>query len=75
MAVVNYKYPYFSEDENGKWKHYNAICKILIEPSQLYLDNHFEVNSSENNNEPTQLDRIEAQITYTAMMTDTLLEE
>ena len=24
--------------------------------------------------EPTQLDRIEAQITYTAMMTDTLLE-
>ena len=26
-------------------------------------------------NEPTQLDRIEAQITYTAMMTDTLLEE
>lgn len=25
--------------------------------------------------EPTQLDRIEAQITYTAMMTDTLLEE
>ena len=25
--------------------------------------------------EPTQLDRIEAQTTYTAMMTDTLLEE
>ena len=24
--------------------------------------------------EPTQLDRVEAQITYTAMMTDTLLE-
>ena len=24
---------------------------------------------------PTQLDRIEAQITYTAMMTDTLLED
>lgn len=27
------------------------------------------------NNAPSQLDRIEAQITYTAMMTDTLLEE
>lgn len=27
------------------------------------------------NNTPSQLDRIEAQITYTAMMTDTLLEE
>ena len=26
------------------------------------------------NSEPTQLDRIEAQTTYTAMMTDTLLE-
>ena len=25
--------------------------------------------------EPTQMDRIEAQVTYTAMMTDTLLEE
>lgn len=25
--------------------------------------------------EPTQIDRIEAQVTYTAMMTDTLLEE
>lgn len=25
-------------------------------------------------NEPTQLDRVEAQVTYTAMMTDTLLE-
>ena len=24
--------------------------------------------------EPTQLDRVEAQVTYTAMMTDTLLE-
>lgn len=31
--------------------------------------------AEENENaEPTQLDRIEAQVTYTAMMTDTLLE-
>lgn len=29
---------------------------------------------SEANAEPTQLDRIEAQVAYTAMMTDTLLE-
>lgn len=27
------------------------------------------------NEQPTQLDRIEAQVAYTAMMTDTLLEE
>ena len=30
---------------------------------------------SETEETPTQLDRIEAQVTYTAMMTDTLLEE
>ena len=29
----------------------------------------------EHTQEPTQLDRVEAQATYTAMMTDTLLEE
>ena len=29
---------------------------------------------SEPAEEPTQLDRVEAQVTYTAMMTDTLLE-
>ena len=29
---------------------------------------------SESAPEPTQMDRIEAQVTYTAMMTDTLLE-
>lgn len=28
----------------------------------------------ESESEPTQLDQIEAQVTYTAMMTDTLLE-
>lgn len=28
-----------------------------------------------NESEPTQLDRVEAQVTYTAMMTDTLLPE
>lgn len=37
-----------------------------VDPPVVY------VSSSE---EPTQLDRIEAQVAYTAMMTDTLLEE
>ena len=44
--------------------------------------NRLEVVSAENGEEievetiatPTQLDRIEAQVTYTAMMTDTLME-
>ena len=34
-----------------------------------------EVTVEEILDKPTQLDRIEAQTTYTAMMTDTLLEE
>ncbi len=29
----------------------------------------------ETNNEPTEFDKLEAQVTYTAMMTDTLLSE
>lgn len=29
----------------------------------------------ETNDEPTELDKLEAQVTYTAMMTDTLLTE
>ena len=33
------------------------------------------IPESESKVEPTQLDRIEAQVVYTAMMTDTLLEE
>lgn len=33
-----------------------------------------DVPEEEENNEPTQLDIIEAQVAYTAMMTDTLLE-
>lgn len=33
-----------------------------------------EITEEKSDTEPTQLDRIEAQVTYTAMMTDTLLE-
>lgn len=33
-----------------------------------------EASSEQTQEQPTQLDRIEAQLTYTALMTDTLLE-
>lgn len=33
-----------------------------------------EYTPEEDKNQPTQLDRIEAQVAYTAMMTDTLME-
>ena len=43
----------------------------------LYVDGEFvhdPLPEPEVVEEPTQMDRIEAQVTYTAMMTDTLLE-
>jgi hypothetical protein len=48
---------------------YAEAKKIAIEISEPYdngINNPVEI--------PSQLDRIEAQITYTALMTDTLLE-
>lgn len=39
-----------------------------------YQGNYTIVDDGEPEPEPTQLDRIEAQTTYTALMTDTLLE-
>lgn len=43
-----------------------------FETVQVY--HPFTAEEIADRNEPTQLDRIEAQIAYTAMMTDTLLE-
>ena len=42
--------------------------------SDDYEEVQMYVLNSVRNNSPTQLDIIEAQVTYTAMMTDTLLE-
>ena len=46
-------------------------------PIQIYVPyTQEELNAIEaKKNEPTQVDRIEAQVLYTAMMTDTLIEE
>ena len=62
-----------------------SACELLCGDSAL--DENLEFARSEAYNgeisvedsedevaEPTQLDRVEAQVTYTAMMTDTLLE-
>lgn len=43
MAIISRKYPYFSEDENGVWKHYNSMAKVLVEPSQKYIDENPEL--------------------------------
>lgn len=65
-STENYKIATIEAYENTL-----QICDISHEQAHLlgifYIDNDVI-------EEPTQLDRIEAQITYTAMMTDTLLE-
>lgn len=55
-------------DNKTKW----AWADEDYEEVQMYIPNR--QLSVEESTEPTQLDRIEAQVTYTAMMTDTLLE-
>ena len=51
-------------DNKTKW----AWADEDYEDGQMYIPNSIESAA------PTQLDRIEAQVAYTAMMTDTLLE-
>ena len=64
QAAVFFEYNGFVTVRDGmvipKGEAWNAWKASLPEPSEP---------------EPTQLDRIEAQVAYTAMMTDTLLEE
>ena len=47
---------------------------IKIAKEQSYNGEYAIEDIPDAQHEPTQLDRIEAQTTYTAMMTDTLLE-
>lgn len=47
----------------------------LAHALKVAIDGQYEIiDDGEPEPEPTQLDRIEAQTTYTALMTDTLLE-
>ena len=55
------KQGYVEVEVNGKRTYRNVLTGDLIENEAV-------------NTEPTQLDILEAQVTYTAMMTDTLLE-
>lgn len=61
------RYAHYTLDENGK-----QVVTVEEFPD---LDAEIAVEVTETTeSEPTQLDRIEAQVTYTAMMTDTLME-
>lgn len=80
MQVIKYNLLQ-GNDENG--------TEILLGVSIGYSESNLAIAQREAHNgeytieddgqpevteEPTQLDRVEAQVTYTAMMTDTLLE-
>lgn len=54
----------------------DGICQYVYEEGAIRLRTNEEIEADRTIEElvPTKLDRIEAQITYTAMMTDTLLE-
>jgi len=81
MSEVNYG----TEKQPGVRQTFNDV---VIECSEDTFDSNLAIAKAEAYNgeitveevedpivEPTQLDQIEAQVTYTAMMTDTLLEE
>lgn len=59
----------------------DRICRYIYENNSYALrpNKDIETDRSEirtkSDSTPTQLDRIEAQVAYTAMMTDTLLED
>lgn len=67
-AAVQYADGVHLLEENGE------IFLVIAQPDRIKKVEGGEIVVAEQP-EPTQADRIEAQVTYTAMMTDTLLEE
>lgn len=59
----------YTQDGLLRWKYERGKC-VLRTDEELEADRKLVPEPA-----PTQLDRVEAQVTFTAMMTDTLLEE
>lgn len=73
--IISNKYPYISEDENGKWKHYNANFKILIEPSYYYLETNPDFQAEMPIDRVAQLEsKLKANTEYTAFLEECLVE-
>lgn len=69
MAKV-IKYKFHGSDVEMGWNETNEeIAKKEADNGEYIIEDDGQPETS-----PTQLDRVEAQVTYTAMMTDTLLE-
>ena len=56
------------------WKGYLVLCASIWGGTYAYL-RHQEKKRDEEAKKPTQLETIESQVMYTALMTDTMLEE
>ena len=63
----------------GDFSDYTTIYRVLNDAIQLSNDGSVYVEPTIPEHppdpQPTQLDRVEAQVLYTALMTDTILEE
>lgn len=67
-----------SGEKLGDFSGFNTIYRVLRDGIQFSDDGSVYVEPTmpePSDPQPTQLDRIEAQALYTAMMTDTLIEE
>lgn len=53
---------------------WNEVNEEIAKKEAYNGEYTIEDDGAEETTKPTQLDRVEAQVTYTAMMTDTLLE-
>ena len=84
MKVIKYQ---FMTEVNSGTDEYPDIVQTFTDVTMGWNEANEEIAKREAYNgeytvedipdepqEPTQLDRVEAQVTYTAMMTDTLLE-
>lgn len=85
MKVIKYqlctKVNHGTEDEPNIEQVFSAVTlgwnegNEKIAKAEAYNGEYTIEDDSEPDPPPTQMDRLEAQTTYTAMMTDTLLEE
>lgn len=67
-----------SGEQLGDFSEYTTVYRVLDDGIQFSDDGSVYVEPTmhePSDHKPTQLDRIEAQALYTAMMTDTILEE
>ena len=86
MKIIKYKFlsaeinhdteenPDIDQIVLDKWMGWNEVNEEIVKAEAYNGEYTIEDDGVEVFDTPTQLDRIEAQITYTAMITDTLLE-